>query len=129
MEALVLSDHGSIDGYPVERALKAGRTIVYTLPEGHTLSAGQAVYVTIDWPRRYRLMRLHFAAELVLERRAASARRPCTRRDLDSFGRPERGRDADDGEPVARVEGRLRQAPGFGKAAPPPCVTDLDVAA
>lgn len=27
----------------------------------------QDVVMTIDWPRRYRLMRLHFAAELILE--------------------------------------------------------------
>lgn len=61
------SDHGTIGGYPVERASKAGPAIVYTLPAGHTLRPGQAVTITIDWPRRYSLMRLHFAAELVLE--------------------------------------------------------------
>jgi Ser-tRNA(Ala) deacylase AlaX len=31
------------------------------------LHTGQKVQVAIDWARRYRLMRLHFAAELVLE--------------------------------------------------------------
>ena len=31
------------------------------------MAPGQAVRIEIDWARRYRLMRLHFAAELVLE--------------------------------------------------------------
>ncbi|QOZ82266.1 MULTISPECIES: alanyl-tRNA editing protein [Chromobacterium] len=61
------SDAGSIAGLPVLRAEKQGLDIAYTLPDGHGLSAGDAVTVAIDWPRRYRLMRLHFAAELVLE--------------------------------------------------------------
>lgn len=41
--------------------------IYYTLPEHHGLSANMDVVMTIDWTRRYRLMRLHFAAELILE--------------------------------------------------------------
>jgi Ser-tRNA(Ala) deacylase AlaX len=41
--------------------------VVYTLTEGHGLVSGQSVIVQIDWARRYQLMRLHFAAELVLE--------------------------------------------------------------
>ena len=61
------SDHGSIGGRPVLYAEKDGLEIVYTLADGHGLVPGQNVEVTIDWPRRYRVMRLHFAAELVLE--------------------------------------------------------------
>jgi Ser-tRNA(Ala) deacylase AlaX len=61
------SDHGTIGGHPVLEARKAGRDIVYTLPENHGLRPGDAVRMTIDWARRYRLMRLHFAAEIVLE--------------------------------------------------------------
>ncbi len=61
------SDHGTIAGYPVLRARAEGSAIVHTLPEAHGLTTGQAVEVVIDWTRRYRLMRLHFAAELVLE--------------------------------------------------------------
>ena len=61
------SDQGTIAGYPVLRAQAEGTAIVHTLPEGHGLAAGQTVEVEIDWTRRYRLMRLHFAAELVLE--------------------------------------------------------------
>lgn len=61
------SDAGSIGGQPVLAAQKDGGEIVYTLAPDHGLRAGQAVRVEIDWARRYRLMRLHFAAELVLE--------------------------------------------------------------
>ena len=61
------SDSGTIAGHPVLLARKEGLELLYTLPEGHGLEPGRAVRVEIDWPRRYRLMRLHFAAELVLE--------------------------------------------------------------
>ena len=61
------SDAGTIGGWPVALAEKQERDIVYTLPAAHGLTAGDAVEVAIDWPRRYRLMRLHFAAELTLE--------------------------------------------------------------
>lgn len=61
------SDHGTIAGKPVLNARKDGLEILYTLEEGHSLKVGDAVTMTIDWERRYRLMRLHFAAEMVLE--------------------------------------------------------------
>jgi Ser-tRNA(Ala) deacylase AlaX len=61
------SDHGTIGGRRVIQARKEGKEIFYTLEEGHELKVGEAVMMTIDWERRYRLMRLHFAAELVLE--------------------------------------------------------------
>ncbi|MBB1624332.1 alanyl-tRNA editing protein [Achromobacter sp. UMC71] len=61
------SDAGTIGGYPVLQAAKRGLEIVYTLPAGHALQAGDAVTTRIDWERRYRLMRLHFAAEMVLQ--------------------------------------------------------------
>lgn len=41
--------------------------IYYTLPADHGLVVGDSITMAIDWLRRYRLMRLHFAAELVLE--------------------------------------------------------------
>ncbi len=61
------SDTGSIAGQPVLAARKDGSEIFYTLGPQHGLQAGQEVRVEIDWARRHRLMRLHFAAELVLE--------------------------------------------------------------
>jgi len=61
------SDHGTVGDRPVLRACKEGREIVYTLGEDHGLKPGDPVVIRIDWDRRYRLMRLHFAAEIVLE--------------------------------------------------------------
>lgn len=61
------SDEGTIGGHAVVSARKEGPELVYTLADGHGLQSGQEVEVCINWGRRYRLMRLHFAAELVLE--------------------------------------------------------------
>ena len=61
------SDRGTIGGYPVLNARKSGFDIIYTLPDDHCLKPAQPVVIEIDWERRYRLMRLHFAAELILE--------------------------------------------------------------
>jgi Ser-tRNA(Ala) deacylase AlaX len=61
------SDAGCIGDRAVLQARKDGKEILYTLPERHGLGVGDAVRIEIDWARRYRLMRLHFAAELVLE--------------------------------------------------------------
>lgn len=61
------SDRGTIAGKPVLNARKDGFDIIYTLPKDHGLKPGQSVQMEIDWTRRHRLMRLHFAAELVLE--------------------------------------------------------------
>lgn len=61
------SDYGSIGGYAVTEAKKEGKKIFYKLAENHDLKVGDSVKIIIDWPRRYKLMRLHFAAEVVLE--------------------------------------------------------------
>ncbi|KAF0812963.1 Alanine--tRNA ligase [Andreprevotia sp. IGB-42] len=61
------SDAGHFNGMPVLAARKDGRNLHYTLAAGHGLQVGDAVHMTIDWPRRHALMRLHFAAEIVLE--------------------------------------------------------------
>ncbi|WP_431687826.1 alanyl-tRNA editing protein [Hahella sp. NBU794] len=61
------SDHGTIGGFRVISARKEEQEIFYELPQDHALQVGDPVEITIDWERRYRLMRLHFAAELVLE--------------------------------------------------------------
>ena len=61
------SDAGTLGGYPVLAATKEGLDIVYTLPHEHGLKAGERIELRIDWDRRYRLMRLHFAAEMILQ--------------------------------------------------------------
>lgn len=61
------SDSGTIGGYEIINAEKSGLEIYYTIPENHAIKPGDIVQVKIDWEKRYRIMRLHFAAELVLE--------------------------------------------------------------
>lgn len=61
------SDKATINGFPVMDSQIEDNLIYYTLEEGHGLFPGNRVTMEIDWPRRYRLMRLHFAAELILE--------------------------------------------------------------
>jgi len=61
------SDHGTIGNNRVLQARKEGKEIVYTLENSHGLKLGDQVRMNIDWQRRYKLMRLHFAAEFVLE--------------------------------------------------------------
>ena len=61
------SDHGTISSHVVRDARKHGQDIIYVLDEGHSLKPGDRVMVAINWDRRYRLMRLHLAAEIVLE--------------------------------------------------------------
>ncbi len=61
------SDSGTIGGYGVLNARKEEMQIFYTIVDNHQLRVGEKVKMTIDWNRRYKLMRLHFAAELVLE--------------------------------------------------------------
>lgn len=61
------SDAGTISGFAVEAAEKDGLDIVYRLPSDHTLKVGDRADIEIDWPRRYSLMRLHFAAEMTLQ--------------------------------------------------------------
>ncbi|MGE4319730.1 MAG: alanyl-tRNA editing protein [Deferribacterales bacterium] len=61
------SDSGTIGGYEILEAVRDGKEIFYHLTDGHGLKKGDSVHVSIDWEKRYRIMRLHFAAELVLE--------------------------------------------------------------
>lgn len=61
------SDKAYINGINILNSEMEGNLIYYTLPDGHGLSVGDKVTMEIDWPRRYKLMRLHFAAELILE--------------------------------------------------------------
>lgn len=61
------SDKAYVNGIAVIDSVIEANFIYYKLPEGHNLDTGDEVIMEIDWPRRYRLMRLHFAAELILE--------------------------------------------------------------
>lgn len=61
------SDSGTIGEYKVINAVKECKEIIYEIEENHDLKEKDTVQVKIDWDKRYRLMKLHFAAELVLE--------------------------------------------------------------
>ena len=61
------SDHGTVNDLNILNSRMDGNLIFYALPEEHGLKPNQSVLMKINWPRRYRLMRLHFAAELILE--------------------------------------------------------------
>lgn len=61
------SDSGTIGGYEIVEAKKDGKEILYEITQNHCLKTGDYVDVKIDWEKRYKLMRLHFSAELVLE--------------------------------------------------------------
>lgn len=61
------SDKAWINNIPILDSRMDGNLIYYTMPDDHGLLCGDTVTMTIDWQRRLRLMRLHFAAELVLE--------------------------------------------------------------
>lgn len=61
------SDKAVVNGLALLQSKIDSNLIYYWLPEGHQLEVGDQVEMSIDWPRRYRIMRLHFAAELVLE--------------------------------------------------------------
>src|SRR3990167_5723653 len=56
-----------VNEIPILNSVHEGNLIYYFLPEDHGLKVGDTVTMKIDWPRRHKLMRLHFAAELILE--------------------------------------------------------------
>ncbi len=61
------SDAGIFNNHAVLQARKEGQNILYSLSEGHGFKVGDPVTMQLDWDRRYKLMRLHFAAEIILE--------------------------------------------------------------
>lgn len=61
------SDDGTINGYTILAANKVDKEIYYSLGKNHNLQVGDDVLMKIDWVKRYKLMKLHFAAEIILE--------------------------------------------------------------
>ncbi len=59
-------DHATVNGIPVLESRISNTDIIYTLPDNHGLKTGDVVTLEINWDRRYKLMRLHFACELIL---------------------------------------------------------------
>jgi alanyl-tRNA synthetase len=61
------SDDGTINNQRILIAEKIDKEIYYTLAHDHNLKVNDNVYMRIDWEKRYKLMKLHFAAEIILE--------------------------------------------------------------
>ncbi|MBX8636174.1 MAG: alanyl-tRNA editing protein [Thermoplasmata archaeon] len=55
-------DTGTLNGARVVDTVKDGDSIVHVLDGPAQLTAGTAVHGTLDWDRRYRIMRMHTAA-------------------------------------------------------------------
>lgn len=60
------SDLATVNSFPILNSRIHDQDIIYILPDNHGLMAGDKVEMKIDWLRRNRLMRLHFACELIL---------------------------------------------------------------
>lgn len=61
------SDSGTINEYKIIEAKRFGKEILYTIDPNHNLEVNDEVIVKIDWDKRYKIMKLHFAAEIILE--------------------------------------------------------------
>lgn len=61
------SDDGTVNDFKITNSQKAGKEIYYTIEEGHNFRTGDTVLLKIDWEKRYKIMKLHFAAEIILE--------------------------------------------------------------
>jgi len=60
------SDLATVNSLPILNSRIHDQDIIYILPDNHGLIAGDTIEMKIDWSRRNRLMRLHFACELIL---------------------------------------------------------------
>ena len=61
------SDSGTINEYKIIEAKKFGKEILYNIDPIHNLKENDDVIVKIDWDKRYKIMKLHFVAEIILE--------------------------------------------------------------
>jgi len=57
-------DTGTISGHAVKEVFKKGKDIIHTVPE-HNLEEGNMVWCSVDWERRYDLMKGHTAEHLL----------------------------------------------------------------
>lgn len=62
-----VSDSATINEYKVLEAKKLGKEILYTIDSTHNFKVNDEVIIKIDWDKRYKIMKLHFAAEIILE--------------------------------------------------------------
>ena len=57
-------DTGTISGHAVKEVFKKGKDVIHIVPE-HNLSEGNMVWCSVDWDRRYDLMKGHTAEHLL----------------------------------------------------------------
>ncbi|HEY0299437.1 MAG TPA: alanyl-tRNA editing protein [Arachidicoccus sp.] len=61
------SDAGFTNEFTILKAEKIDKEIFYTIDSNHNFNIGDSVFLKIDWEKRYKIMKLHFAAEIILE--------------------------------------------------------------
>jgi Ser-tRNA(Ala) deacylase AlaX len=61
----LISDVGTVDGERVVEVVKEGEEIVHVVEAQPTWTQGRSVHGTIDWEKRYRIMRMHTAAHIL----------------------------------------------------------------
>lgn len=61
------SDEGTIGDFNVKNSYIQDKEIFYEIEDHHNLKKGDEVAVKLNWDKRYKIMRLHFTAELILE--------------------------------------------------------------
>ncbi len=61
----VASDTGTLNALKVQEVTKQDGAIWHTLESASSTKVGDTVHGTIDWPRRYRLMRMHTSGHLL----------------------------------------------------------------
>lgn len=61
------SDEGTINGFNILKAQKDGKEILYIIYAMHNLKEGDTVQVKINWEKCYKIMKLHFAPEIIWE--------------------------------------------------------------
>lgn len=61
----LVSDTGSLDGARVVEAIKEGEEVIHLLDSPLGTSPGGAVHGSVDWDRRYRIMKMHTAAHIL----------------------------------------------------------------
>ncbi|HUI86220.1 MAG TPA: alanyl-tRNA editing protein [Nitrososphaerales archaeon] len=61
----LVSDTGTVGGMRVEEVLRQDEDIVHVVTGDHRLEAGNAVRCSLDWERRYRVMKMHTSAHIL----------------------------------------------------------------
>lgn len=61
----LVSDVGMLGGSPVTEVIKEGGEVIHIVAQPELLKEGQAVHGSIDWARRYGVMKMHTTAHIL----------------------------------------------------------------